>query len=33
MGYTNVYSMSGGYREWTQDADRPVTTEGEPIKH
>ncbi|MBV9868142.1 MAG: hypothetical protein JO316_22535 [Abitibacteriaceae bacterium] len=33
MGYTNVFSMSGGYREWTQDAARPVTTEGEPIQH
>ena len=33
MGYTNVYSMSGGYREWTRDSDRPVTTEGEPIQH
>jgi rhodanese-related sulfurtransferase len=33
MGYTNVFSMSGGYREWCEDADRPTTTEGEPIKH
>ena len=33
MGYTNVSSMSGGYREWTQDSQRPITTEGEPIKH
>ena len=33
MGYTNVYSLSGGYREWTKDAARPVSMEGEPIKH
>jgi rhodanese-related sulfurtransferase len=33
MGYTQVKSMSGGYREWTQDANRPVSHEGEPIKH
>ncbi|MDQ3815819.1 MAG: rhodanese-like domain-containing protein [Armatimonadota bacterium] len=33
MGYTNVLSLCGGYREWTQDPQRPVTTEGEPIKH
>jgi len=33
MGYANVSSMSGGYREWTQDAQRPTTTEGEPIQH
>lgn len=33
MGYTNVLSMRGGWREWTQDPARPVTTEGEPIKH
>lgn len=33
MGYSNVLSMSGGYREWTQDPVRPVTTDGEPIKH
>jgi len=33
MGYTNVLSMSGGYREWTEDPQRPVTTEGEPIQH
>lgn len=33
MGYTNVLSMSGGYREWAQDPNRPTTTEDEPIKH
>ena len=33
MGYSNVYSMSGGYREWTEDETRPITTEGEPIQH
>ena len=33
MGYTNVLSMRGGYREWTQDPSRPLSHEGEPIKH
>lgn len=33
MGYSNVYSMSGGYREWTEDELRPIATDGEPIKH
>ena len=33
MGYSKVYSLSGGYREWTQDENRPTTTEGEPIRH
>ena len=33
MGYTNVSSMSGGYRAWLQDPQRPITTEGEPIQH
>lgn len=33
MGYTKVLSMSGGFREWTQDVSRSVSTEGEPIKH
>lgn len=33
MGYTNVLSMRGGYREWTKDGSHPVSTEGEPIKH
>ena len=33
MGYTNVLSLRGGYREWTSDAARPTTREGEPIRH
>lgn len=33
MGYTNVFSMRGGYREWTRDTARPISHEGEPIKH
>jgi rhodanese-related sulfurtransferase len=33
MGYRNVISMSGGYREWTADPARPVSHEGEPIQH
>lgn len=33
MGYTNVRSLRGGYREWISDASRPTTTDGEPIKH
>lgn len=33
MGYTNVISMSGGYREWANDATRPISNEGEPIEH
>jgi rhodanese-related sulfurtransferase len=33
MGYTNVLSMRGGFREWTQDPGRPLSHEGEPIKH
>ncbi|HEY0073005.1 MAG TPA: rhodanese-like domain-containing protein [Abditibacteriaceae bacterium] len=33
MGYTNVWSLRGGYREWITAENRPVTTEGEPIKH
>lgn len=32
MGYTNVHSMTGGYRKWNEE-DRPETTEGEPIVH
>ncbi len=32
MGYTNVQSMTGGYRKWNEEA-RPETTEGEPIVH
>lgn len=33
MGYTNVSSMIGGYREWTSDVSRPVSMAGEPIEH
>ena len=33
MGYTNVLSMRGGYREWIKDESRAVSTEGEPIQH
>lgn len=33
MGYTNVRSLRGGWREWTQDPNRPITLEGEPIRH
>lgn len=33
MGYTNVWSLRGGYREWITDDQRPTTTAGEPIKH
>ena len=33
MGYTNVLSMRGGFREWTEDPARPLSHEGEPIKH
>lgn len=33
MGYENVASMSGGFREWSEDANRPVSDEGEPIAH
>lgn len=33
MGYSNVISLRGGFREWTQDAERPVTLDGEPIQH
>jgi rhodanese-related sulfurtransferase len=32
MGYENVYSMRGGYRQWSAEG-RPETTEGEPIVH
>lgn len=32
MGYTNVLSMRGGWREW-ESRGYPQTTEGEPIKH
>jgi len=33
MGYANVSSLIGGYREWTNDENRPTTLEGEPIQH
>ena len=33
MGYNNVLSLRGGFREWTQDESRPTTLEGEPIQH
>ena len=33
MGYTNVFPLIGGYREWTQNPNRSTTTEGEPIQH
>lgn len=32
MGYTNVYSMCGGYRAWEAE-NRATTTDGEPIAH
>src|SRR5688572_18385892 len=32
MGYENVYSMKGGYRQWNEEG-RAETTEGEPIQH
>ena len=33
MGYTRVFSLRGGWREWTQNQSRPVSKEGEPIEH
>jgi rhodanese-related sulfurtransferase len=33
MGYSHVASMSGGFREWAQDAERPIDFEGQPIQH
>ncbi len=33
MGYTNVRSLRGGWREWIADSNRPITQEGEPIQH
>ena len=33
MGYTRVLSMSGGFREWSEDATRPISHDGEPIEH
>ncbi|MBC8103817.1 MAG: sulfurtransferase [Cytophagales bacterium] len=32
MGYTNVLSMTGGYRTWNEEG-RAETTSGEPIVH
>lgn len=32
MGYTNVHSMTGGYRQWNSE-NRPETTDGDPIVH
>lgn len=33
MGYTNVLSLRGGWREWTENPARPIASGGEPIKH
>ena len=32
MGYTNVHSMDGGFREWSAEG-RAVSFEGTPIVH
>lgn len=32
MGYTNVHSMTGGFRKWSEE-NRAVSHEGEPIVH
>ena len=32
MGYSNVHSMRGGFRQWA-DESRAVTDQGEPIVH
>ena len=32
MGYTNVVSMTGGYRKWHEE-NRAESLNGEPIKH
>ena len=32
MGYTNVYSMRGGFRAWSGES-RALSHEGEPIVH
>ena len=33
MGYSNVHSLRGGWREWVADSQRPTSLEGEPIQH
>lgn len=32
MGYTNVHSMTGGYRKWNEEG-KAETKDGETIKH
>ncbi|GAB4455947.1 MAG: rhodanese-like domain-containing protein [Armatimonadaceae bacterium] len=32
MGYTNVHSMTGGWRQWSEEG-KPVSFDGEPIVH
>ena len=32
MGYTNVYSMRGGFRVWSEE-NRALSHQGEPIVH
>jgi len=32
MGYSNVHSLRGGYRQWSEEG-RPISHEGEPIVH
>lgn len=32
MGYTNVFSMRGGFRAWNEE-NRATITDGEPIVH
>jgi len=32
MGYANVHSLRGGYRQWSEEG-RPISHEGEPIVH
>lgn len=33
MGYSNVASMSGGFREWSANPENAVSHDGEPINH